>query len=67
VQAIEIRTEVPPDGIVEVYVDDFNLEACAPPVSGLIMPVNKIEIITPYLALATLIIVVSTVIIKKRK
>jgi hypothetical protein len=67
VQAIEVRTEVPADGIVEVYVDDFDLEACAPPVSGLIMPVNKLEIITPYLALAGLVAVVSAVVVVKRR
>jgi hypothetical protein len=37
------------------------------PVGGYVIPVNKLEIITPYLALAGLIIAVSAVIIKKRK
>jgi hypothetical protein len=38
------------------------------PVGGVASPVNKIEILTPYLALAGLIIAVSTVyVIKKRK
>jgi len=38
------------------------------PVSGLVMPTNKLEILTPYLALAGLIAAVSTVyVIKKRK
>ncbi|MFC1507353.1 DNRLRE domain-containing protein [Thermoproteota archaeon] len=37
------------------------------PVGGLSMPVNKLVILTPYLALAGLIAAISFVIIKKRK
>ncbi len=37
------------------------------PVGGITTPINKLEILTPYIALAGLIIAVSTVIIKKRK
>jgi hypothetical protein len=37
------------------------------PIGGVTTPVNKIAILTPYLALAGLIIVVSAVLIKKRK
>ena len=37
------------------------------PVGGYVTPINKLELLTPYLALAGLIIAVSAVIIKKRK
>ncbi|WP_455369506.1 hypothetical protein [[Eubacterium] cellulosolvens] len=37
------------------------------PVAGITSPINKLEILTPYLALAGLIIALSAVIIKKRK
>jgi hypothetical protein len=37
------------------------------PVGGISTPINKLEILTPYLALAGLIIAVSAIVIKKRK
>ena len=38
------------------------------PVGGIVTPVDKLELLTPYIALAGLIIVVSTVyVIKRRK
>jgi len=37
------------------------------PVGGVASPINKLEIIAPYLALAGLIIAVSAIVIKKRK
>ena len=44
------------------------LELVFPPVGGVASPVNKLEILTPYIALVGLIIAVSTVyVIKKRK
>jgi hypothetical protein len=39
-----------------------------PPVGGVLLPVNKLEILTPYLALAGLIAVISSaVVVKKRR
>jgi len=37
------------------------------PVGGLVMPTNKLEILTPYLALTALVIAVSSVIVVKRR
>jgi len=37
------------------------------PVAGIIIPTNKLEILTPYLALAGLIAVVSVVVVVKRR
>jgi hypothetical protein len=37
------------------------------PVGGISTPINKLEILTPYIALAGLIIAVSAIVIKKRK
>lgn len=37
------------------------------PVGGVLMPVNKLNVITPYLALAGLVAVVSTVIVARKR
>ena len=37
------------------------------PVGGLVMPVNKLDIIAPYLALAGLIVAVSAVVVVKKR
>jgi hypothetical protein len=46
---------------IEITVNQFA------PVGGISTPINKLEILTPYLALAGLIIAVSAIAIKKRK
>jgi hypothetical protein len=38
-----------------------------PPVGGVLLPVNKLEILTPYLALAGLIAAVSAVVVVKKR
>jgi hypothetical protein len=52
-----------------IYQDDGGTGLCGTnPVSGYVMPVNRSALLAPYLALATLIIALSTIyIIKKRK
>jgi len=37
------------------------------PVGGIVMPANKLEILTPYLALAGLVAAISTVVVIKRR
>ena len=37
------------------------------PVGGLVIPTNKLEILTPYIALAGLVIAVSAVVVVKRR
>jgi len=37
------------------------------PVAGIVMPTNKLEILTPYLALAGLVIAISTVVVVKKR
>ena len=64
-----------PDGSWTIYPVQFDLmvrveveQVEFPPVGGVASPINKLEILAPYLALAGLIIAVSTVyVIKKRK
>ena len=53
----------------EAHHPDYQrLEPESTPVSGVVTPVNKLEILTPYLALAGLIAAISTVyLIKRRK
>jgi len=57
------------EGILEENYDSgFRTYSTPPAVGGIITPVNKLGVLTPYLALAGLIVAISTVyIIKKRK
>ncbi|MGB6680925.1 MAG: hypothetical protein WBF08_06350, partial [Candidatus Bathyarchaeia archaeon] len=48
------------------YLLDTGYSSLAP-VGGISTPINKLEILTPYIALAGLIIAVSAIVIKKRK
>jgi hypothetical protein len=43
------------------------IDTALAPVGGIIIPTNKLAVLTPYLTLAGLIIAVSVVTIKKRK
>jgi hypothetical protein len=55
-------------GILQVNVDSmFRTYSIPPPVGGVIAPVDKLAVLTPYLALAGLIIAVSVIVIRKRK
>ncbi|MBS7651364.1 MAG: hypothetical protein QXN62_09000 [Candidatus Bathyarchaeia archaeon] len=49
---------------------EYTLQAPAPtprPVGGVVLSTNKLEIVTPYIALAGLVIAVSAVLVKKRR
>jgi hypothetical protein len=50
-----------------IYTDYVKLEVNSPPVGGISMPVNKFEIIMPYLALAGIVTLVLTGLAIKRK
>jgi hypothetical protein len=56
--------------IHETYPESFQItcnQVEPSPVGGLVMPTNKLEILTPYLALAGLIAAVSAVVVVKRR
>jgi hypothetical protein len=51
------------DYMIRALVEDLTPK----PVGGLVMPTNKLEIITPFLALAGLIVAVSAVVVVKKR
>jgi hypothetical protein len=59
--ANSIREEVVPEPV------EVTIYQGVGPVGGISTPINKLEILTPYIALAGLIIAVSAIVIKKRK
>lgn len=59
----------------DIIFDEGNLVICLPififsfgaPVGGIVMPTDKLEVLTPYLALAGLLAVSAVVVVKRRK
>jgi hypothetical protein len=63
VEAVEVRIE----GFVELNVDDFDLEACPAAVGGVVMPLNNLVMLSPWLAVIGVVGCIGTVVVVAKK